>query len=835
MELRDFQKGVLDSLRGYLNSLSQQQKKLSPVLKSAPELAGDIHIPEKAWVSLGLRDYQRATGGDGNPIPNVCMKVPTGGGKTLLACHSIDSINVMYRFKQTGLVLWIVPTQQIYAQTLKNLRNREHPYREVLDRASANNTLILEKSDLFNSSDVDANLCVLLLMLPSASRKSKETLKVFKDNSGYTSFFPNEEDFQAQEVLLRSCPNLDTFTEGMGIFGNYPLTSLGNVLRLLKPIIILDEGHKAYSTTARETIFGFNPSFLLELSATPPAKANVLVRVSGTKLNDEEMIKLDLHLINKSSVDWKSTISEAVSRRTSLENQAKEYEQNTNVYIRPIMLIQVERTGRDQRDGRFIHAEDAKEYLITQHGIPIEQVAIKSSEKDDIEGIDLLAQECEIRFIITKQALQEGWDCPFAYVLCILSNSQSETAMTQLIGRILRQPYAKKTKVKELDECYIFSYQHDTGKLVSRIKRNLESEGLGDIVGRMAVDSNGDNPDYMPKHAMKYRKKFRQFEGKVYLPIFAIQDEEGWREVRYQSDILARINWNKIDVSELSGLKLGMGKASDDIRTIGYSGNSLGITSREYHTNLLDVDIEYIARQLLDVIPNPWVSYDLAGKAYQVLLSVYDDRAISNNLVFIVEEFRKHFAKEKELLAEGLFTDLLNSGVVKFFLLRGHSEPIERNNVTVASRKQLTLFDGGKVKKNLFKYVPEEDINGLEKSVAVYLESQHQLLWWYRNISRTGYRIQGWRPHRVYPDFIAASKSAENSGYDKVFVLETKGDQLSGNPDTEYKRKLLALCNEQAVERSLDELYSEELGRSFVFEMIDESSWENQLNKLLKT
>lgn len=140
----------------------------------------------------------------------------------------------------------------------------------------------------------------------------------------------------------------------------------------------------------------------------------------------------------------------------------------------------------------------------------------------------------------------------------------------------------------------------------------------------------------------------------------------------------------------------------------------------------------------------------------------------------------------------------------------------------------------GEAQENLFKYVPGEDITGLEKSVAFYLESQQQLLWWYRNMSRTGYRIQGWRPHRVYPDFIAASKSAENSGYDKVFVLETKGDQLSGNPDTEYKRKLLALCNEQAVERSLDELYSEELGRSFVFEMIDESSWENQLNKLLK-
>jgi type III restriction enzyme len=147
---------------------------------------------------------------------------------------------------------------------------------------SGGKTLVLEKLEHFNVDDVKTNLCVLVLMLPSASRQSRETLKVFKDNTGYTSFFPNEDAYKEQQELVAAYPNLDTFGEQGYIYGNMPLTSLGNVLRLLKPITIIDEGHKAYSPTARDTIYGFNPSFVLELSATPPEGVNKLVEITGT-------------------------------------------------------------------------------------------------------------------------------------------------------------------------------------------------------------------------------------------------------------------------------------------------------------------------------------------------------------------------------------------------------------------------------------------------------------------------------------------------------------------------------------------------------------------------
>ncbi len=835
MELREYQKKVVNKLSDYLVALNKQKERYDKLLQVDPELASDFHYPKKAWEEIGRTTYKPAQDGLNNPLPNLFLKVPTGGGKTLLACHSIDLINKLYLQKQNGMVLWIVPTSQIYNQTIKQLKDRNHPYRQLLDISSGGKTLILEKLEHFNASDVKENLCVLVMMLQSSSRQSKETLKVFKDNTGYTSFFPEEDDYKSQEALLKEYPNLDTFGEQGYLYGNLPLTSMGNVMRLLKPITIIDEGHKAYSQTARETIYGFNPSFVLELSATPPEGVNKLVEITGTELNEEQMIKLDLHLVNKNTVGWKETLNEATARRNSLELKAKEHEQNTNLYIRPIMLVQVERTGKDQRDGILIHAEDAKEYLIKQLAIPEEQIAIKSSDKDDIEGIDLLDKDCEIRYIITKQALQEGWDCPFAYVLCALTKSQSETAMTQLIGRVLRQPYARKTGIKELDECYVYSFQHDTSKLVRGIKTNLEGEGLGDVVGRISVDTDlEDNPDYVPTKEMVYRDEFKHFEGKIYLPVFAIKSGNDWREVSYQTDLLSKLDWNKIDLSKLGELTLENKTSDDDILSIGFSSGSLEnaeVSKLEYES---EIDNEYIARQIIDVVPNPWVAYSVAERAIKELLSRYDKEVIASNLVFIIEELRKLLYEQRDTLSESIFRQLLEEKVMKLYMLQGSTNCVLPSSVIVRSKTRLNHIDGGQLQRSLFDYMPAEDVNGLEEEVALYLDNQQQLLWWYRNMSRADYRIQGWKPNKIYPDFIAANKSKE-SNYDKLYVLETKGDQLAGNLDTEYKRNILNLCSELAVEKSWNELDLGQEDNQIVFAMVDEKHWKSQLNTLIES
>lgn len=708
---------------------------------------------------IGRTYYSKKNGLD-EELPDFYIKIPTGGGKTVLACHTIDLINKIYLKKQTGIVLWIVPTTQIYRQTLANLKNREHPYRQVLDISSGGRTEILEKTDKFSALDIKENLVVMLLMLPSASRQNKEVLKVFKDSGSFADFFPQEDDRAGNEKLMKQFPNLHYFGDEIGFFGKIVKTSLGNTLRILKPIIIIDEGHKAYSEIAQKTIRDFNPSIVVELSATPPQNSNNLVNISGQELNQEEMIKLDLHITNKAELDWQNTMLASVEKRNFLEQKAKEYEANTGEFIRPICLVQVERTGKDQKGTRYIHAEDVKDYLIKQCGIPIEQIAIKSSEKDDIEGIELLAKDCHIRYIITKHALQEGWDCAFAYILTILNNPGSELSITQLVGRILRQPKARKTKVKELDESYVFCFRPRATEILENIRKGFEGEGLGDLAGKVVVEAGDiEIVDATKERIVGYRDKFKKFEGKIYLPKFVIQENGGWRDVNYEMDILSRINWSMVNFDGLMNISLSEIKAKEEKVTIGLSEDTNKLIEKKeilFGEGGLKIDNVFITRQILDLVPNPWVAFDIAKKVIDIFLKKYDDEQIlANNLVFIIDELRKHLEKERDKLGESVFRDQIFKKTMFFFLLHGKGGYELPSRIKVKKNsKPLVRNDYTPLQRSLFEFVEEEKFNDAEKAVALYLDEQEKLLWWYRNLSRIDYYLQGWKKNKIYPDFI---------------------------------------------------------------------------------
>jgi type III restriction enzyme len=837
MELKEYQKKTLEQVNHYLEILAVFKEKNEKLIDEDPDLS--INFPLEAWGKVVSTTYHSKKNGLGEELPDFYLKIPTGGGKTLLACHTIDLINRTYLKKQTGIVLWIVPTTQIYRQTLANLKNREHPYRQVLDISSAGRTVILEKMDRFTRLDVEENLVVMLLMLQSGSRQNKEVLRVFKDNGGFADFFPLEDDREGNEKLLKEFSNLDFFGDENGFYGKVVKTSLGNTLRILKPIIIIDEGHKAYSEIARDTIRNFNPSTIVELSATPPQDSNNLVNITGQELNREEMIKLDLHITIKASVDWKDAMLASVEKRNLLEQKAREYEANTGEYIRPICLVQAERTGREQRGTRYIHSEDVKEYLIKQCGILEEEIAIKSSEKDDIEGIDLLSKDCPIRYIITKQALQEGWDCPFAYLLTILTNPSSQLSITQLVGRILRQPKARKTKVKELDESYVFCFRQKARELLENVKIGFEVEGLGDLASRVSVDE-GDTEDVeaAKERTFGYREIFKKFEGNIYLPKFVIQEINGWRDVNYEMDILSRIDWGKTDLKSLADIPLAEIKAREEKVTVGLSEDKKKvIEAKEFISGEggLKINKVFITRQILDVIPNPWIGYEIGKRAIDIFLSKYDEKIVTNNLVFIIEELRKYLEKERDRLAEQVFRGLIEQKILWFFLLfdKGGYKLPSRIKVKKIS-KSLIRQNNTPIQRSLFDFVPDEEFNEMEKSVAIYLDEQEKLLWWYRNLSRQDYYVQGWKKHKIYPDFIFAdTDEKKQEDYNKIYIVETKGLHLK-NEDTDYKKNVFDFCNKLGLQKDWRELNLEFAEKKIEFQVIFEDEWKVKINEIFE-
>ncbi|HUT37313.1 MAG TPA: DEAD/DEAH box helicase family protein [Planctomycetota bacterium] len=837
MEPKDYQQTTLATVKRYLELLADWRAKA----ESVPEL--EIDFPGKAWEKAEVRrPYRSRKNGIREPLPNYCLKIPTGGGKTFLAVKVIDLTNTHYRRKRTGLVLWIVPTTQIYRQTIQSLRDRDHPYRQHLDLASGGRTVILEKMDRFSRQDVVENLVVLMLMLPSANRKTKETLRVFKDSGGFQDFFPAEDDIEGQKALLKRVPNLDTFEAAGGFWGRQVKTSLGNTLRTLSPLIILDEGHKAYSEGAQGTLRGFNPCMIIELSATPTKGSNVLVEISGAALNREDMIKLDLHVTNRASMDWKDTLLAAHNKLEVLRAKAHDYEASSGAYIRPICLIQVERTGKDQRGGKFIHSEQVRDHLVKTLGIPSDEIAVKTAEKDELKAFDdtggLMTRDCRIRYIITKQALQEGWDCAFAYVLAILTNPGSKNALTQLVGRILRQPFARKTKVKELDESYVFCFQQKAGVLLDAIRAGFQKEGLGDLKGQIVEDEEGAGGEEDVEQ-IGIRERFQEAARRTVLPLFEVRDDRSWRPVNYEMDILARIQWSEVDLSPLFSLTLSMVDDKDIETVVTQSDDEKEVIKQKEVKALpeagIRVDPVFMARQLFDIVPNPWQAHEFAEATLRRLTHKCGERRVANNFVFIIGEARKRLEAEADRLAERVFAQLLDANQLRFLVI-GNDFSFPPTLPIRKSEKKLTLKDGRQLQLSLFEHVPEGQFDtDLEKAVAWYLEGQERMFFWYRNRVRHDYHIQGWRRSRIYPDFIfTTSEAPGQKDYQCVYVLETKGRHLADYEDTRYKKKVLDLCNKEAKRKDWNKFAPGMKDKVLRFEVLAEDEWERKLNELLQ-
>ncbi len=834
MKLKDYQERTLKEVKVFLEQLTVWRGR-------ARDGAGWLFdFAEKAWDEAGVgRTYLKKRDGLKRPLPVFCLKIPTGGGKTLLAVKTIDHVQNLYLKRQTGLVVWIVPTLQIYRQTLMRLKDRDDPYRQHLDMVSAGKTLILEKTDAFTPQDVEEHLAVLVLMLPSASRANKEALRMFRDSGAFQAFFPAEEDMQGHAELLKSVPNLETFEKEDAVWGRQVKTSLGNTIRVLEPLIILDEGHKAYSEQAQDTLRNLNPCMIVELSATPPKEANKLVVISGEELHREEMIKLDLHIVNKASTNWRDTMRAAMERRNDLEDKAQAYEGNTNVNIRPICLIQVERTGKEQRDGKLIHAEDVREYLIGQ-GVQKDWVAVKSAEIDELKDFDdvggLLARDCPVRYIITKQALQEGWDCSFAYVLTVLTNPHSKTAMTQLVGRILRQPYARKTHVPALDESYVYCFQRSD--LLHEIREGFKREGLEEMQGRVVTDLA--DLAAVEVRELGPRAKYKAAAGNMVLPAFVMRDGKDWRLVSYEADILSRVKWDQADVSPIYTLELNPEEKRDvELRT-GLTEELRGM-ARQKALELREggpvaLDFAYAAGHLLDVVPNPWIGYEFVERVFGKLLAKWKgkEKVVANNLVFILEELRKRLEAERDRLAEQAFNEMLEKDEMRFMVVARDlgmhrlpkKEPVPKSVV------RATRLDGSQFEMNLFDPVPADGLNSLEREVASFLDQQGPLYFWYRNVPHRGYYVQGWQKSRIYADFIFTTTGDGKKDYRKVFVLETKGLHLK-NEDTAYKKSVFALCNKHAKKKMWNQLVPAMQGKEISYEVVFEDEWTKRLNELL--
>ncbi len=424
IRLKNFQEDTLKTLKEYLEAVR---------LSGNPETAF-LQVVKPPDGRLPL--YRKVP--DLESVPYVCLRLPTGGGKTIVGAYAIRVAAQSYIEKDYPVVLWLVPSNSIRTQTAQALKNTAHPYRIALDEAFDGRVRVFEISEIENirPQDLRDSVCVVVGTIQSLRVTSTEGRDVYAHKEALEDHFTR---------MATALPGLEKIESGPG--AGKVKYSFANLMMVHQPLIIMDEAHNARTPLTFDTLKRLSPSAIIELTATPNTDprtgSNVLYRVSASELKAEEMIKLPIVLTVHES-GWQEAVGDACRTRARLaEKAAGEPE-----YIRPILLIQAENKDK------AANVEAIKQFLLDSEHLTEEQIAIVTGDQRDLDKINLFDRDCKVEAVITVQALKEGWDCSFAYVFCSTANIGSSRDVEQLLGRVLRMPYAKRRKAAELNKAY---------------------------------------------------------------------------------------------------------------------------------------------------------------------------------------------------------------------------------------------------------------------------------------------------------------------------------------------------------------------------------------------
>ena len=459
MELKSYQKKVIADLTRYLELLNETKNY---------EAAFRFFWQEKSAPTLGY--YQDILPG----VPNLCFKVPTGGGKTFIACNSIRPIFDALPVTKTKAVVWLVPSDAILVQTVKALKDPQHPYRQKIDVDFGGRVEVYTKQELlngqnFNPTAVTEQLSVMVLSYDSFRGRGKEGLKAYQENSNLAEF---------AKVLGKPDSPIEKADE----------TALFQIINQLNPLVIVDESHHARSDLSLEMLENFNPCFVLDLTATPKKESNIISYVDAVQLKNEHMVKLPVIVYNRDSQS--EVLIDAIDLRNKLEEIADAEYAKTGKYIRPIALFQAQPKGKEDATT----FEKLRDKLVDA-GIPAEQIAIRTADVNELKNTDLMSPNCPIRYIITVNALKEGWDCPFAYILASLANKTSQVDVEQILGRILRLRHTSQHTQSALNMSYVLTSSNDFNNTVAHIVKGLNSAGFSDKDYRIGESAKPQIPE----------------------------------------------------------------------------------------------------------------------------------------------------------------------------------------------------------------------------------------------------------------------------------------------------------------------------------------------------
>ncbi|PIQ91862.1 MAG: hypothetical protein COV70_01835 [Parcubacteria group bacterium CG11_big_fil_rev_8_21_14_0_20_39_22] len=720
MELKKYQKNTLETLEQFLKELRK----------------ADL---EYAFMGITEKPYHAEAFGE---VPFVCIKIPTGGGKTLVGCHAVEKImaGALQHKLDRGIVLWFTPSEAIKTQTLKKFKDRKDWHRRVLDEAFDNSVKVFSNEEALSirKEDVNDNLCIVISSL-EAFRKEKSLqnkYKVYQENGTLLTHFENidEPDY------------LERDSEGSVI------NSLANVVRLSNSLIVIDEGHKTTTKLSIDFLKDLNPSFIVEYTATPRSESNILVEIHASELKDEQMVKIPIVL--ESSAQWQNSVTRGIEKRIELEKDAKKIK---GEYIRPIALLQAQPKSKD---GHSVTVEHLKDFLL-ERKISADEIAIKTSEKNELEGVDLFSKSCKIRYIITVNALAEGWDCSFAYILVSVANLGSKIAVEQIIGRIIRLPYAKRKANEDFNRSYVFASARDFNEAAGQIISGLESNGYSrsDLISADKKDATYELEakkavsDVLKVPMMALEGDQLSFEDLIGNDFeLAKQDHKFEFQIHYDNDGRAIIDIQKDD-EWMRGAQMYL---------------KLRYSDKNYTKSEL---VQWLDKKLRFPLLEKSDKVSFLDKAIEYQLKTRTLSELSVNRYVLADRMSESINGVLEKYAKEKFDTLLQKKKIGAMSFEAFPNTI--------SLKQAVPQE---FNRNYYEKI--DKLNGEELGFVqrLDLDTLPNIKYWVRSREKIDpFYIQGWKRGKFYPDFIAVTKKGQ------IIALEWKGADRISNEDTAYK------------------------------------------------
>jgi type III restriction enzyme len=536
-QLKKYQQEALNTLSGFLKDC---------LATGNIEQSFTDSLETNNFPNVPYRSYKF----DGTPY--VCIRIPTGGGKTILGTFSIPIAAKELLSEDFPITLWLVPTTIIQEQTVTALKSNP-AYSEHLNKAFNHKVAVYDIADInqIRPQDIGNKAIIVVSTLANLRVTKTSDRKVYKYHEDFEPHFSKlSKNHPAYEQLERVTEE-DLSENGLVAKDVGKIKySFANLLMISRPIVIIDEAHNARTSLTFDTLKRVHPAVLIEFTATPNVSttngSNILFNVSAAQLKAEEMIKLPI-ILTEHTNGWEEAIRDAVLTRNKLELSA----QKDKDYIRPIVLLQA-----DNKNGK-VTVEDIKKCLIEDNHIEENQIAIATGTQKDLEGIDLFQQDNKICYVITIQALAEGWDCSMAYVFCSVRNVTSSKQTEQLLGRVLRMPYAKRRVIEELNRAYAHLSSNGMAQAASQLTDQLIDMGFEELeVAAFLKPQNPDQGDlFDPKGLGKKENK-----NTVVPFMLEVNDVPDTTQ-------LSEEDRNKIRVSEVDGRKVVSisGEVSEEI------------------------------------------------------------------------------------------------------------------------------------------------------------------------------------------------------------------------------------------------------------------------------